>query len=98
MFDREPQIKRELDGNEKSDPSSVAMDVFVKAEEKESLQMEEKKPDTGIELAHEVPALHNAIREYRALRSSLFLSHNRFKRALSARTDLALRFVQEIIF
>lgn len=40
---------------------------------------------------HSIPALHSAIKEARCTKSVLFVSHNRFKRALSARTDLSLR-------
>lgn len=38
-----------------------------------------------------IPIIHNTTDQNQTTKSALFLSHNRFKRALSARTDLSLR-------
>lgn len=94
------EVKKEAEHAEensvKPDPSFLENDsVKVK---KEGEPDEEQKLELGIKLVHGVPALHSSMREHQNLRSTLFLSYNRFKRALSARTDLSLRFANKIFF
>ena len=91
------EIKKEMDesmeNGEKSNQQHLTMNVSVKMENGQASNPEkEKKPQQfGIVLVHNVPALHSSIREYENAQSCLFVSHNRFKRALSARTDLSIR-------
>ncbi|XP_054284881.1 zinc finger CCCH domain-containing protein 13-like isoform X2 [Macrosteles quadrilineatus] len=56
-----------------------------------SLKPEEGKDTEGPGLLHPVASLHVALRERQARRKCLFTGTDTFKRALSARTDIAIR-------
>lgn len=91
------EVKEEEHSNgeikEEQKDEDISVNVTVKLKSQESELLQDDNLEDGINLYHDVPALHNSVRECKNYRASLFTAHNRFKRALSARTDLSLRLV-----
>jgi hypothetical protein len=52
-----------------------------------------KEESSSLSFLHPVASIHVALRERQARRKALFTSCGPYKRALSARRDLAIRFV-----
>ena len=53
-----------------------------------------KEEVSTLNFSHPVASIHVALRERQARRKALFASSGPYKRALSARRDLAIRFVE----
>lgn len=65
--------------------------IKVEKPDEESEVVEIKKENTEVSISHPVAAIQVAIRENQAVRKTLFASAGPYRRALSARRDLAIR-------
>lgn len=74
------------------DTKKAEGDDTTKAEEgKQKKEQEEEDDESSCKLLHPVAAIHVALRQKKARRRALFSTCGPFKRALSARRDLAIR-------
>jgi hypothetical protein len=75
----------------------IVMCSFVDGKENASPQPENgastKEKTSSLSFLHPVASIHVALRERQARRKALFASSGPYKRALSARRDLAIRSV-----